>query len=433
MLSATFIQHRFLRLFASVLMAISAIAAAPASAQRYDDRDPAYAEFYPALDPHGDWVEHPRYGMTWVPYSNEERDWRPYSRGQWLFTEEHGWYWESDEPFGWVTYHYGRWLVDERYGWMWVPGREWAPAWVAWRQGEDSVGWAPLPPEADLVDDGEVSFAFYDSPRYAPMWMFVAPAALLAPSIWRHAYPRTRNPMFFGRSQFVTHYSYRNRQIYNRGIDRRFIEMRAQRPVPVLEVRPLAAARDMMRRGPIEGQRQVGIYRPQITPPQSPTPSLGRGGERWQRPAPYRGGEAGPGFQSQPPLPQARPQMPERQPRGWQQPDGRRDGQFGRAPPSGGTKGQSPSQPNLMPHPPVESEARRPFGQPPMGAGVPPQFRERPSVGGEARPPAPPPAARPAPSPANARPAPQEKQPQQPQPQPNPMAGRNPFDMLRNR
>ena len=31
-------------------------------------------------------------------------------------------------------------------GWFWVPGREWGPAWVSWRTGGDSIGWAPIPP-----------------------------------------------------------------------------------------------------------------------------------------------------------------------------------------------------------------------------------------------------------------------------------------------
>ena len=123
-----------------------------ASAQDRDpafeqERDPALAEFREALDTNGEWVDHPRYGETWVPYANEDRGWRPYSRGQWVYTDEHGWYWESDEPWGWVVYHYGRWLLDDRYGWMWVPGTEWGPAWVAWREGDEAIGWAPLPPK----------------------------------------------------------------------------------------------------------------------------------------------------------------------------------------------------------------------------------------------------------------------------------------------
>ena len=31
----------------------------------------------------------------------------------------------------------GRWFFDDSYGWVWVPGSEWAPAWVAWRYGDN--------------------------------------------------------------------------------------------------------------------------------------------------------------------------------------------------------------------------------------------------------------------------------------------------------
>jgi hypothetical protein len=74
--------------------------------------------------------------------------WRPYTEGQWVWTDEFGWTWVSDEPWGWATYHYGRWYFDPIYGWSWVPGRVWAPAWVSWRQSTDHMIWAPLPPEA---------------------------------------------------------------------------------------------------------------------------------------------------------------------------------------------------------------------------------------------------------------------------------------------
>ena len=36
--------------------------------------------------------------------------------------------------------------MNQAYGWYWVPGYEWAPAWVAWRNNNDYYGWAPLSP-----------------------------------------------------------------------------------------------------------------------------------------------------------------------------------------------------------------------------------------------------------------------------------------------
>ncbi|CAN0443801.1 unnamed protein product, partial [Phaeothamnion confervicola] len=182
---------------------------------------------------------------------------------------EHGWYWESEEEFGWVVYHYGRWLLDQRYGWLWVPGREWGPAWVAWREGEEAIGWAPLPPEAEFDGqvDGAYTFDTLDQPRYAPMWMFVAPAMLALPMVYRHFYPPNRSTYYFGRSRFATFYSFRDRRVFNRGIDRRVIERHSSRPVPVLQIRPMNTPRDLGRgRGGTE-RGAIGIYRPQFAAP----------------------------------------------------------------------------------------------------------------------------------------------------------------------
>ena len=107
----------------------------------------ALAYFRDDLAPYGDWIQVPTYGWAWRPH-DVDQDWRPYTQGRWIYTD-YGWTWAADEPWGWAPYHYGRWYSDSRYGgWVWVPGRRWAPAWVDWRQSDDYVGWAPLPPEA---------------------------------------------------------------------------------------------------------------------------------------------------------------------------------------------------------------------------------------------------------------------------------------------
>ena len=107
-----------------------------------------YDVFYARLSPEeGNWVEAGDYGYCFRP--RVSGDWQPYRDGHWVWTDR-GWYWDSNEPFGWATYHYGRWVDIAGTGWCWVPGNQWAPAWVSWRESDEYVGWAPLPPEAEV-------------------------------------------------------------------------------------------------------------------------------------------------------------------------------------------------------------------------------------------------------------------------------------------
>ncbi|TIP72977.1 MAG: hypothetical protein E5X53_13795 [Mesorhizobium sp.] len=103
--------------------------------------------FYDELASHGDWVSY-RGATVFVPVDVPD-DWRPYTLGHWVYTEQYGWLWVSDEPFGWATYHYGRWGYADDIGWYWVPGTRWAPAWVSWRRDREHIIWAPLPPRRD--------------------------------------------------------------------------------------------------------------------------------------------------------------------------------------------------------------------------------------------------------------------------------------------
>jgi len=109
----------------------------------------ATADFYAPLAPYGAWVTIGSYGRCWRPI-HVEADWRPYCYGQWEWTDC-GWYWESGEPWAWACYHYGSWVFDPNYGWLWIPGTEWAPAWVVWRESDDYIGWAPCGPGGVVV------------------------------------------------------------------------------------------------------------------------------------------------------------------------------------------------------------------------------------------------------------------------------------------
>jgi uncharacterized protein DUF6600 len=94
-----------------------------------------------------------------------------------MYTEE-GWYFESDWEWGWAPFHYGRWYYDDAYGWLWVPGEEWGPAWVDWRESDEYIGWAPLPPPGIVVG--------------VPRWTFVRSHVFLRRHLAEVAEPRDR-------------------------------------------------------------------------------------------------------------------------------------------------------------------------------------------------------------------------------------------------
>jgi hypothetical protein len=138
------------------------------------------------LGSHGDWYASPRYGEVWRP--RVAAGWRPYYNGVWLWTDE-GWYWDSDEPFAWAVYHYGRWVYDPSWGWVWIPGYQWAPAWVAWRFGSDTVGWAPLGPGVSVF---VTAYPFVDI-----WWTFVPTTRFVGVPVYQVAYPRRETPRYF--------------------------------------------------------------------------------------------------------------------------------------------------------------------------------------------------------------------------------------------
>jgi hypothetical protein len=116
----------------------------------------SYDLFYDRLQSDGQWFNDPTYGFVWQPnVASSDQNWRPYTDGRWVYTDR-GWTWVSNENFGWATYHYGRWARPSERGWVWVPGSTWAPAWVSWRESDDYVGWAPLPPEAESEQDVKI-------------------------------------------------------------------------------------------------------------------------------------------------------------------------------------------------------------------------------------------------------------------------------------
>src|SRR5258708_34032065 len=65
----------------------------PAAAQA---RVEISAEFRTALEPYGEFRQHAPWGEVWVP-AHVGRDWRPYTVGHWVYSDDYGWHWGSDD------------------------------------------------------------------------------------------------------------------------------------------------------------------------------------------------------------------------------------------------------------------------------------------------------------------------------------------------
>ncbi len=215
--------------------------------------------FYGQLSPYGRWIDYAPYGQCWVPYG-VAAGWRPYSDGYWLYTDD-GWMWEDYEPWGWIPFHYGRWVFDADFGWVWVPGDVWAPAWVAWRDDDDWIGWAPLPPDAEW--NASIGLAFFDADRIPEReWCFVPPHHFLDRDLHSELTSVRRNPMLFTETHNVTRFAFHDGRPMNRGVDPGRIENAIGRPV-----RPI---RLLDARGPLHGRQQprergaMEVYRPEV-------------------------------------------------------------------------------------------------------------------------------------------------------------------------
>jgi len=272
------------RLVAAMLLAGAAGAQAQYTAypqQGYEARD-GYASSYrdgaqvesievfvEPLSRYGRWLS-TRWGRAWQPAV--DREWRPFTVGHWEETAAFGRTWRSDEPWGWATYHYGRWGFDDRYGWVWLPDTVWGPGWVAWREGGDYAGWAPLPPRVSL-SFGVGAFASYGYDQwYAPSWVYVPRSYVYDRQVTTIILPPSRNRDWWERTRDVTHYEREGGRIVNRSFapdrrgfdDRRVYDERQRGGEPRLGdprfgERRDGARRDRDRREP--GQRAADAAR----------------------------------------------------------------------------------------------------------------------------------------------------------------------------
>lgn len=188
-----------------------------------------YKEFYEDLAPHGEWIEvkpddigvdlkkgtssgeshksisfNELFGVkdahavdvnfgaffVWKPAPNlavgvvagEPVAYTPYTNGQWI-NSSNGWYFRAATAPEEITHHYGRWVYSPAMGWIWVPGRVWAPAWVDWREHEEYIAWAPVPPGFYIVNNYLVA-----PPVYEERYVIVEKRYFIEPEVYRYSY-----------------------------------------------------------------------------------------------------------------------------------------------------------------------------------------------------------------------------------------------------
>ena len=194
----------------------------------------AGAQFHDALAPYGQWRHSSRWGDVWAPQVTP--DWRPYTVGRWIYTDDWGWYWVAGDPegqWGWVVYHYGRWVFDADLGWIWIPDDTWGPAWVMWRQGTEQLGWAPLPPEPLLVE-------YREEPD---VWIFVQAQEFFAPDIASVLLPANQITVAFRNTVVVNQSLVVNGGFaVNPGIEPAIVAASAGHAVRTYQVRPVVLA-----------------------------------------------------------------------------------------------------------------------------------------------------------------------------------------------
>ncbi len=226
--------------------------------QGYDEgngnRDVDYQTFYDELSPHGRWVDYPGRGYVWIPDAGP--DFRPYStNGHWVYSENYEWMWVSDYDWGWAPFHYGRWDNDPSYGWYWVPGYEWSPAWVAWRDGGDYYGWAPIRPGINININFNIG-------GYAPpvdFWCFAPRRYISSPRIYDYCVPYRQNTTIINHTTIiVNNYRYGGNYGFRSGPRRYDAERYTGRINPVRFRQSNTPGRSTFR------NNEVSIFRPNV-------------------------------------------------------------------------------------------------------------------------------------------------------------------------
>jgi hypothetical protein len=144
----------------------------------------------------------------------------PYTNGQWVNSDA-GWYFKAPTPVEETVSHYGRWVNSPTAGWLWVPGRVWAPAWVDWKQNDEYVSWAPLPPMAYIVN-GIMNTPVIDDNNY----VIVEKKYFVEPEVYKYSniYADNTGKVYVSQLSGTEGIVFSNNVIINKGPDINIIQ-----------------------------------------------------------------------------------------------------------------------------------------------------------------------------------------------------------------
>lgn len=229
----------------------------PGANAQNDDTYVSYNDFYQNLAPYGQWIEDLQYGFVWSP--NVDGSFRPYyTNGYWSMTD-YGNTWVSEYPWGWACFHYGRWTYDNYYGWLWIPGTDWGPAWVSWRESEGYFGWAPLGPDYTV---GPNANAYYCPSDW---WIFIPPQYIYSGDYYRYYYGPRGNSRIIKNSTVINNVYENNHTTYVTGPRVRQVEQASHQPVQVFKLTNSATLTTKVHNNVIK------MYRPQQIRPATST------------------------------------------------------------------------------------------------------------------------------------------------------------------
>src|SRR6266536_6366089 len=115
---------------------------------------------------------------------------------------------------------------------IWVPGNEWSPAWVSWRQGDEVIGWAPMPPD-------EIYAEIQDDPDF---WVFARASDIVAPAVAVVVLPAPQAIAFVSRTTIIsrTRVVQRNGRaiVANPGVSPSVVAAKIGRPIEAASIEP---------------------------------------------------------------------------------------------------------------------------------------------------------------------------------------------------